>query len=367
MLDVLVTHILKRLEAFPDATFREIELVDISKRLFNQLVKEGFLEFDHYDKDGDSYFSDRIGDSGVERTIRIRNDKITAFSSEADVATLELAKPETTYYRFNLDKLIDQIYTQNKLEEQADITSERMRFVGSKDVAGGRVGVFFALHDSPERLETALLALPNTGNKYARYVVMSPSQQISSQKVLGSLNRLNVSHGLLGTMFSGGFKLKSEVLLGKSKVGIASDLHFPGKITNRKYILKIGLQEAGITEGNFTLLLRMAVSVITTKDGWFETSQMVKENLVTNMMYTGQAIQRLTDDLKRSFTGVSFDAFIESGGKRYRLTIPKDKISFDLDMLKTMKVDSELTKIIKKLSVALKKAEKALSPSKGRK
>ena len=354
MFDVLIMHILKRLEAFPDATFRESELIGISKRSFNHLVKEGYLEFDHYDEDGDSYFSDRIGDGDVQRTIRIRTDKVTAFSTEEGVSTIELAKPEITYYRFNLNKLIDQIRTENQLEEKIDDIDERLHFIGSKDEGGGRVGVYFALYDSPEDLETALFALPNTANRYVQYVVISPVQQISSQKAVGGLGRIGVRHGLLESLINSKLQLKVDVFAVKAGSGVASNIHFPGKVIKKKYIVKIGSQEAGLTEGNYKLLLQMSLSRINKKDGWLETIKMVQERHATNMMYTGQAIQRLSDDLKRSFTGISFDSFIESGGKKYRLAIPKNKISFDLGMLQKMKVDSALSKIIKKITTAHK-------------
>ncbi len=354
MFDVLTTHILKRLEAFPDATFRESELVDISKKAFTQLVKEGYLEFDHYDEDGDSYFSDRIGDGDVQRTIRTRNNKVTAFSVEEGVSTIELAKSEITYHRFSLNKLVDQIRTQNQLEEKIDDVDDRLHFIGSKEEGGGRVGIYFALYDSPKDLETALFALPNTANRYVQYFVISPAQQITSQKAAGALGRIGVRHGLLGALINGKFQLKADVFAVKAGSGVASNIHFPGKVIKKKCIVKIGSQEAGLTEGNYKLLLQMALSRIAKKDGWLETIKMVQEGHATNMMYTGQAIQRLSDDLKRSFTGISFDSFIESGGKKYRLAIPKDKISFDIGMLQKMKVDSALSKIIKKITTTLK-------------
>lgn len=354
MFDVLMTHILKRLEAFPDATFRESELVDISKKAFNQLVKDGYLEFDHYDEDGDSYFSDRIGDGDVQRTIRIRSGKVTAFSVEEGVSTIELAKPEITYYSLNLNKLIGQIYAENQLEEEIDDVDDRLHFIGSKDEGGGRVGVYFALYASHRDLETALFALPNTANRYAQYFVISPAQQITSQKAAGALGRIGVRHGLLEALINDKCQLKADVFAVKAGSGVASNIHFPGKVIKKKCIVKFGSQEAGLTEGNYKLLLQMALSRISKKDGWLETIKMVQEGHATNMMYTGQAIQRLSDDLKRSFTGISFDSFIESGGKKYRLVIPKDKISFNIGMLQKMKVDSAHSKIIKKITTALK-------------
>jgi hypothetical protein len=147
LFDALWTHILRRLEAFPDATFRESELVGISKQFFDQMVRDGFLEFDHYDKDGDSYFSDRMGDQGVERTIRLRNDRITAFSAESDLATLELTKLETTYYRFNFDKLFQCIYKENNLSGASSKISERIIFIGLFNSSGKKVSVLFGLFD----------------------------------------------------------------------------------------------------------------------------------------------------------------------------------------------------------------------------
>ena len=141
MFDGLWTHLLKRIEAFPDATFRESELAGISKRQFDQMVKDGFIEFDHYDKEGDLYFSDRIGDQGVERTIRVRNNKITAFSVESDVAMIELTKLEITYYRFNFDKLFQCLHKENNLSGSLSRISERIVYIGHFDSLGKKISV----------------------------------------------------------------------------------------------------------------------------------------------------------------------------------------------------------------------------------
>lgn len=349
MLDILWTHILKRLEAFPDATFRESELVGVSKQSFDQMSRDGSLEFDHYDGDGDSYFPDRMGDQGVERTIRVRKDKITAFSIESDVATLELTKPETTYYRFNLNKLIDQIRMKNKLEEQIDSVEERLIFVGSLDSSGARNGFFLGLFDSEDELAQSLVGLPNNAGKYAWYIVLSPFNFISSQKIKSKLNGINVSHFIFVDAFDDGFVFKKGLALNETKVGLPQSLHLSGRVEKEKCIVRIDNQEAGLTLANFRLLARFVQALKTTGEGWATTPEMETEGLITDSDKAWQPISRLKEDLKRTFSGYDFDKFIQNGRKKYRLVIPADSVTYDRAMLKKIKGDATLTKVINKL------------------
>jgi len=350
---VLTAHILKRLEAFPDATFRENELVDISKKFFNQLVKQGFLEFDHYDEDGDSYFSDRMGDGDVQRTIRIRSGKVTAFSVEAGVSTIELAKPEITYYRFNSNKLIDQIRTQNQLEEQVDQIGERLFFVGSTETTDGRVSVYLGLFDSSEELEGSVRGLPGRVSTYARYVVITPFLRVEKQGVLKDLEKIKVRQMSFAEAFqSKDLKLKPKALVS----GMSEKQPFSLKITgimrgkgrSRKHLVKVTGKDGELTDALFIILLRFIEGVMKTKTGEVAVSALTSEGVVHEDGYK-QYIGRLREKMNALFPDYNFHELIENREGSYRLAVSKDAIDYDLSMLKKMKDNGKIEAIVKKL------------------
>jgi hypothetical protein len=361
LLDVLMAHVLKRLEAFPDAMFRESELVAISKKSFNQLVKDGSLEFNHYDKNGSSYFSDRIGDGGVERTVRIRNNKVAAFSPEADVATLELTKPEITYYRFNINKLIGQIRTQNKLEEQMDLVSDRLFFVGSAETTDGRVSIYLGLFDSVDSAENSVRGLPRRVSTYARYIVITPFLKIEKQGILKDFEASKVRQLCFGDAFQEkDFKFKSKSLAsgtsGKQPFSLKLTGIVNGKGRSRKHLIKIAGKDGELTDALFIILLRFVEGVMKTKSGQVAVSSLTGEGVVHEEGYK-QYIGRLRERLNALFPDFNFHELIENREGSYRLAVHKDSIDYDLPMLKKLMDNGKIGNIVKRLpSLRRKKA-----------
>jgi hypothetical protein len=339
-----MAHILKRLEAFPDATFRESEAIRISKSSFERLVKDKMLEFSHRDEDGSTYFSDRSGDAGIQRTLRIRNQKITAFSTESDVETLVLGKSETEYYRFNLDKLINQIRKQNKLEEEVDSIGDRLFFIGSSQVSDGRIGIYLGLFDGPNDLGKDLKGLPNSVARYDRHIVITPSIRIVCQKTRNALNNIKISQLNFLEAFEKNYTFKSGLVLNETKPELPKSLHLTGRIESEKHIVSVDDKDGGLTDANFKLLLEMVVALKTTDEGWLATGE-----------GDWQAFRRLKDDFKRTFDGFDFEKFIVNGRKRYRLVIPADAVTYDRAMLKKIKDSGVITDLAGKLPIIRKK------------
>jgi hypothetical protein len=343
LFDALWIHILRRLEAFPDATFRESELISVSKSFFDEMLKDKMLEFSHRDGDGDSYFSDRSGDGGVQRTIRIRNKKISAFSTESGVETIQLEETETVYYRFNLGKLIDLIRSHNKLEEAIDHISDRLSFVGSLQIADGRVSIYFGLFDDVDDFGKELKGLPNSVGRYVRHIVICPFVRISCQKTRNALSGIKVSQFTFEEAFGKEFVFKSGLVLSEATLKLPQTLRLTGKVESEKHVVSLDSKEGGLTDANFKLLLELVVALKTTKEGWVATGE-----------GDWQAYGRLKDDFKRSFDGFDFDGFIKNGRKKYRLVIEPDNVTYDRAMLKKIKNNAVITELADKLPIIRK-------------
>ncbi|MCK9555035.1 hypothetical protein M0R36_04360 [bacterium] len=344
MFNALMIHILKRLEAFPDATFRGSELVGISKRLFDQMVKDTMIEFSHRDKDGDSYISDRLGDSGIQRNLRIRGRKITAFSGDPEVDTIVLEEEEILYYRFNTNKLISQIRSQNKLEETVDSLSERLFFIGSLQMADERASLYLALFENSHDYADSLKALTISGGRYDRYVVISPFAKVSCQKTRNILNGIKISQFTFEEAFEKEYVLRSGLVFSETKATLPKTLYLTGKIEKEKHIVSVDKKEGGLTEANFKLLLELVVALKTTEDGW---------------IYTGegdwQSIDRLKGDFQRVYPGYEFKKFIINGRKKYRLVLPADAVTYDRAMLKKIKDGTSIPDLVNKLPIIRKR------------
>jgi len=320
LFDVMMAHILKRIEAFPDATFRESELIGISKKSFDQLVKNGFLEFDHYDGDGDSYFSDRIGDGEIQRTIRIRNNIVTAFSTEEGVSTIELAKPEITYYRFNLDRLIQDIKRINSLSGKVRRIDERLCFVGEFDSGKRQIAVYLGLFSDFDQA-SALLGLKLKDKQYEQALILCPEYEISEAGLLGSLNGNNVFCFTFGQIFKKGtLQIDFSKVKTSDKVSGALDIPELTATEKRKYskdysrrdiiefinkttaarsgVVLINGRELELQYNLYGLLLALALSLKQEKDsGWVHFDDIEKEKLVRSRDHFHRSMSELSGKL----------------------------------------------------------------------
>ncbi len=344
MFDELTARILKRLEAFPDATFRESELTAISKKLFDSLVKKETLVFDRYDKNGSSYFSDHMGDADNERILRINGDKISAFSGDPEVATIQLTKPEITYYRFVWDGLTQSIRSKNALYKNNAGVTERIHFIGAKDILRQRVGIYLGLFGDEREATDELLGLRSKTDPYHRYYVLCPTYEIKSQDLLSRLpgegiTCLPFKECLARDCAIDFSKLKDKKLATartNEQILEATDhdyncqdrLHIPGTCSRKKSnAIEVNDSKISIGDSLFRLLVQLVIGAKKNakKGGWvyFDTS-------------TGkyQQYSNLRAPLKGALIKKDAANFIENDGqKNYRLSIPPDHITFNRNAL----------------------------------
>ncbi len=315
-----MTHILKRFEAFPDATFRESELADISKRSFNQLVKDGYLEFDHYSHDGDSYFSDRVGEGGVERILKIRKDKISAYSSDPDIATIELTKDEISYYRYNLPRLIQDIKQVNSLSGKVRKIDERLYFIGEFDSGKRRIGVYFGLFSDHEQA-SALLGLKQRDKQYEQALILCPAHEIADANLLSSLGSQNIFCLPFQQILKGtGLQINFSKIKTEDKVQGALDIPELTVTEKRKYskdyprkdvleffdkttaarsgIVSVNGRELELQFNLYGILLALALALKQEKDtGWVPYDDIDKEKLVRSRDHFHRSMSELSGKL----------------------------------------------------------------------
>ncbi len=334
----LVAHILNRIACDPECVFSESELSRICPKTFRFLKDQRFIVWRQFDFK-DPFFSSIPGDQDNPRYLKDKgNGKYDAFAGDdAALPCVEVTDKDVPHWEFDVAKLVDAIRAKNDLDEPADVISSRLRFVGSKDGAGGRVGVFLALHDTADDLARELTGLPHNTGKCARYLVISPCLRISSQKTINTLERINVDHQVVGEAFTGDLTLKSGALVGEVKAGQPDSLYLTGKIEDGRHVVRIGNRDGGLTEANFKLLIRLVVGLKDSKDGFVGIGTMADDGVIPDSDQAWQAVKRLKDDLKQSFAGLEFDDFIANGRKKYRLVIAPDAVGYDKKMLRKIK------------------------------
>jgi hypothetical protein len=343
LFDELGLHILKRLEASPEATFRESELAGISRASFDKLVKDRYLVFDHYDKNGESYHSDREGDGDYERVLRIKGDAINAFSADPAIATIQLTKPEITYYKFDRDYLAQQIKSRNQLAgENDDSFSERLFYIGT-DFTTNTV-VLLGYFDDEKDAKNELLSLWSKIPQHDNAVVICPAFNFVSLRSKKELENVGIAITTFDRAFGKDFQLdlskcgiKKSVSSGlkrKSKQDEADyekhdyksheTLVFFDRQDSDGYVIQIGNSAPfGISRANYVLLLYMAMALKKDKEGFIIMSQTDKEGITDEYGDTGK-LYYLISDLRKSFKNKSKDPnlLIQSikGKGQYRIS-----------------------------------------------
>jgi hypothetical protein len=362
LFDELTTHILRRLEAFPDATFRESELASVSKESFDALVREGNLLFDRYDKNGDAYISDHMGDGDNERFLRIKDGQISAFSTDPEVATLHLTKPEITYYRFDRTRFIDRLKNANDLKGEADPSlSDRLSYIGTDFITNS--AVLLGFFNDEKEVSDELLSLWSKIPPHDNALVICPSFALSSQRskktladvgvVLASFDRALDKNfkmdlrkfGLKQRDVSGPERKTAQIKSDYKKYGYKSDetITFHNRQDSGGYIVQEGhIAEVGIPQANYVLLLFMAMTLKQNKQGLLSAKETDALG-ITDEQGDENRLSYLISDLRKSFRNKRLIETIRGTGQ-YRISTHPDNIKADLAWLKK-KLEGLLPKV----------------------
>ncbi len=245
----LVQYILRKVECEPAYVFSEQELTSISPKDFTSLKNDKLIIWQQFDYEHDLFFSSIQGDQSNPRHLKQRKDgKYWANpTDDPELDRILVEEKDIPHYRFDVTKLISRIAKKNKLVEQTNSVSDRLWFVGSKDVSGDRVGIFLALNDSADDLAKELKGLPSSVSRYARYIVISPFSCIACQKTKSRLNGTNVGQFVFDEAFEDDLKFKSGFVFSEAKSDLPKALQLTGKIENEKYIVALDNKEGGLT------------------------------------------------------------------------------------------------------------------------
>lgn len=347
MFNDLFKFVLSQLEISPSATFRESELVKISKRFFDSLEKGKYLLFDHYDKENQAYVSDRMGDEDCERFISKRNGKIFAHAVDPSVPTIELSKDEITYYRFSHERLIQEIREVNQLTAQHDPTSNlRLQYVGKQKESD--TAVLIGYFENETQAEAELASVWTRISKHDLALILCPSIIPVSQQFLNSLMAQNI----ICVPFKDAFK-KKNFALDFSVLAVKRDIpadiklspqqkedyvkygylcydsiEIPGTIpSKRSNDLIVNGHKIKMPDEGFKFLLELVVELKKGQGGWLT---------IHTERGKYQKFDNLRTRLEGSLRGKDAKKFIENDSSewyRYRISTHPDFVTYDRDNL----------------------------------
>lgn len=354
----LVKFILRKVESELDYIFCEKQLIQMSSSDFSSLKRERFLVWQQFDYDYDLFFSSIPGDQANPRHLsKLDDGRYRANPEEVGLDSIIIEEADIPHYRFDVAKLISFIVKANKLDEERNLTAERLWFAGSKDLSGDRAGVFVALNDSAEDLGKELKGLPNSAGRYVRYIVISPFLQISCQQIKGVLNKINVSHFAFADAFEGNFKFKDGFIFSEAKEDVPGKIKLLGITSGngrlRRHTVHVDDKEGTLTEESFLVLSRLVLAFKKEKDRFAQVPTLVEEGVFNSDTTHWQKVKRLKDSMSQEFAGYDFDKVFENGQGSYRLVV--SEVDYDLADLKKIKGNSKIEAIVKKLPIIRKK------------
>lgn len=344
----LFTFLLKNIEAAPDTTFYESELRSYSDSDFDALRGKKYLKWVQYDPEQEPYYSSRCGDSGNERFIRRVNEKIYAYSAEdSSISRIELKQEDINRWSFAMDKLVAGIKDQNGFYKNSSPVSDRLFFIGAKDIVRERVGVYLGLFGDEEQARGELLSLKARTDQYHKYCVICPTYEIKSHDLLSRLLAEGITCLPFRECFAGSgyvidfskLKDKDSSLSAMTKTNAQileataydykceDKMHIPALWPmKRSNIVEINNTPIRLGDSLFKLFLMLVVGAKQNrKGGWVKFKIMPGEH---------QRFSNLRTPLKGALISKDGEAFIESDGKmRYRLSTHPDNISYNREAL----------------------------------
>lgn len=340
MTDSLRTHLLKRIECFPEAKFYESDLTRISPSEFASFKKLKYLLFDQYDFDKESYFDKQ----GNERFVRKVNGKWVASSTEdTELSPIYLKDEELNRYSFSVQPLLTEIRAKNALAKNTDQITQRVYFIGETTVLQNSVGVFVAFLGDDEQAEAELLGLRAKIGKVDKVLVLGPTYVITSQDLVGRLAGQNITCLTFEEAFNGkGYaidfsKVQFEEAQGhstpkmtaklvtdytKHKYQCKDHMHIPGNSQlQRSNDLVVNGHAIKMPDAPFRLLMELVVELKRDEGGWLA-------------MNTEEGKYQIFDHLRKPLEGSLHEKdakkFIENdGSKRYRISTHPDFVTYE--------------------------------------
>lgn len=180
----MLMYLLQQYEGSPETKFYEGDLVKISRNSFQNLRKDKYLVFDQYDIENEVIFDKQ----GNERFLRKAKNKWIAISTEnSEISPIYFNGQDLNRFTFNIKPLLLKIKDSNSLYGNVSDVTDRITFIGVKDVLNQKVGVYLGLFAHEKQAEDELLSLKSKTDQYHKYFVICPLFEITSHKVLSRL------------------------------------------------------------------------------------------------------------------------------------------------------------------------------------
>ncbi len=339
MLDGLFTFILKRIEAFPKATFSQSELTRVSKSSFENLKKQKFLKYVQYDPEQEPYYSP--GDDGSGRLVRKIDGKYLAFAAEGSPLTLTFE--DLNRWSFDIKPLLDEISAANKLTKPTKALTHRIHFIGERDSGTKLVRVCLGFFSGDEEAKSELFNLRSSVGLKSHVLILCPSfevgvefhSELDARNITCATFKQAFPKGNLGIDFGiirdaraiepGVSELTSEEEAAKQKYGYKSRdalkfLSERGRYSS--YSIQVNDNKEIIPASQILLLIFMAQKLKKDKKGWITREEAAQAKIIDpyENNHFDDLIHKLRNKLGPYLKTCKKDEFFETSQKRFRLS-----------------------------------------------
>ncbi len=173
----LLRHVLRQLERFPQAEFRESELAKAPEAMA-ELVSQKILRFVQSDPEQARYPCPEPGPECTDRVVSSINGRLLAVCTcPAEKEPIELSRSDLRRWRVDLGQIAERFQKANGLTGEPEHLEDRLCFIGDKQQEGMSLAFALGLFRDDRQALPYLreLSLLLSGRRYDRFVVVCPS------------------------------------------------------------------------------------------------------------------------------------------------------------------------------------------------
>ncbi len=349
----LLRHVLRQLERFPEAEFRESELAEAPEAMA-ELASQKILRFVQSDPEQTTYPCPEPGPECTDRVVSCINGRLLAVCTcPAEKEPIELSRPDLRRWRVDLGEIAQRFQEANGLTGEPEPLEDRLLFIGEK--RQDDLSLAFALglfRDDRQALrylrELPLLLSPRP---YDRIVVVCPSFAPSARtgRELNALRVLAVPLSQedpfaldYAAALAEPARPVPRVVLSDSEEEEAQrrgfrsrvPVHLTGRTSGRSQnIVEVGGREVEIADVPFWRFLRLVVGLVEEKDGFLTLNAPSGPSLAAEGLFATEgvdpAISRLRDAFKGYLGDLRHTHFIEVRRRQIRLSTHLKYVSWD--------------------------------------
>ena len=377
----MITWLLEELEKNPTSLFRKKDLLKRSKKQFEVLEQQGFLNYMQPSSSYDTYpCTFPCSDSCPMDIVEMDGKHFAICPKDTEKDPIELTNEDISKYSFSFETLADEIRKANGFTGYSYSIPPRLYFIGDYIVDDVNTAFIMAFFSSIKFAETQLLSLlALIPTNYGQIIVITPSLRLTNGDIYPKLRTASIypvtlqdSFGQHDYKISYLAALKKRIPAGVNTPEIKITdkqlaecerygyecredyLYIPGTPPkNRTNDIFLNGRRIELADSLFTLLLRFIVELKKGKGGWIESSRLASDGYV-NDSEDYRPYSNLRTALKGRLKQGDSKKFIESSrSKRFRISMHPDFIKCESNKL-LKHPDSDIRELAKKLPVEKK-------------